>query len=159
MSSSTIIGKFRRISPAALLTFENREGAAHDASCHKPCVSEWSGTGGAHGNLQRNILNFDADTGQRVTQSSILSEGSQTRWIEIAEIHFRQARKLTSAADLREEGLNFPGNRFQPNDRYAIGENPLTFFFVDYEIAPHSMGATNGEMPGAEIRDLLRPDS
>jgi hypothetical protein len=85
--------------PAALLTFENREGAAHEASYHKPCVSEWSGTGGAHGNSTTQYLNFDDDTGQRVTQSSILSEGSQTRWIEIAEIHFRQVSRWIKIAD------------------------------------------------------------
>jgi len=108
-------------------------------------------------------FNFDPVTGEPIKLASILKDGAMARLTAIAEVHFRQARKLTATAKLDEEGFGgvgfgWPDGRFALNDNYGFGEKALYFFFNDYEIAPHAMGATLVEIPYAEIRDLIRPE-
>ncbi|HMD70333.1 MAG TPA: RsiV family protein [Bryobacteraceae bacterium] len=111
--------------------------------------------GQPHPYFETRYLNFDAATGNPVTLSSFLKDGSMARLTAIAETHFRKERKLGATGDL--EGFTFPHNRFELNETYGFGEDRLVFFFNRYEIAAYVMGATRIEIPYDEIRDLLRP--
>jgi hypothetical protein len=77
--------------------------------------------------------------------ASILKEGALPRLIAIAEVHFRNERKLAATAKLEDEGFNFPGG-FALDDNYGFGEKTLVFF-NPYEIAPGSMGPQDVEIP------------
>jgi hypothetical protein len=120
-------------------------------------------SGGLHPMSSSKYLNFDPVTGEPIKLGSILKDGAMVRLTEIAEVHFRQARKLAATARLDEEGFGglgfgWPDGRFALNGNYGFGEKALYFFFNDYEIAPHAMGTTLVEIPYAEIRDLIRPE-
>jgi Protein of unknown function (DUF3298) len=114
-------------------------------------------TGPPHPYSATQYLNFDAETGERVTLAAVLNEGWMPRLTHIAEAHFREVRKLAPSADLKEADLDFPDNRFRLNDTYGFTEKSLLFFYNDYEVGPRSNGATKVEIPYTEIRDLLRP--
>ena len=58
-----------------------------------------------------------------------------------------------------ENGFNFPSDRFKLNDNYGIGDKALVFHFNTYEIAPGAIGDRKIEIPYAEIRHLLKPES
>jgi hypothetical protein len=124
--------------------------------------SSFSG-GGAHPMSSSTYFNFDPVSGEPLKLGSILKEGAMARLTAIAEVHFRQARKLTATAKLDQEGFGGIGfgwtdGRFALNDNYGFGEKALYFFFNDYEIGPHAMGTTLVEIPYVEIRDLIRPE-
>jgi hypothetical protein len=114
-------------------------------------------TGPPHPYSATQYLNFDAETGERVTLAAVLNEGSMPRLTQIVEAHFREVRKLAPSADLKEADLYFPDNQFRLNDTYGFTEKSLLFFYNDYEVGPRSNGATEVEIPYTEIRDLLRP--
>ena len=120
--------------------------------------SDWSDTGGAHGNGDTLYLNFDARTGASVPLSSILKDGSLPRLTAIAEMYFRKIRKLTPTESLTEAGFDFPGDRFQLNNNFGVSEKELFFHFDTYEVGPRTTGETTIAIPLAEIRDLLRPE-
>jgi hypothetical protein len=120
-------------------------------------VSE-SYEGGAHPNAARWFLNLDPETGRPVKLESILTEGALPRLTEIAERHFRAERELSPTANLKEEGFWWEDGRFHLNDNYGFGENSITFFYNQYEVAPYAMGPTEVEIPYSEILDLLRPE-
>ncbi len=122
--------------------------------------SEWSFTGGAHGNSATSYLNFNAATGGTVNLSDILKQGALPKLTEVAEAHFRKKRNLAPDADLKKEGfIFFKDNRFVLNGNFGIGETALRFTFNPYEVAPYAWGPTEFEIPFSAIRGLLRPES
>jgi hypothetical protein len=120
---------------------------------------EYVFSGGAHGADDTRYLNFDPATGQVIKLSAVLKDGSMARLTAIAEVHFRQERKLSPTANVEDENFTFPGGHFTLNDNYGFGEKALLFFFNNYEIADHAHGTTLVEIPYAEIRDLIRPEA
>jgi hypothetical protein len=114
-------------------------------------------SGGMHPMSSSRYLNFDPATGEEIKLASILKDGVIARLTAIAEVHFRQTRNLAATANLNDWGFGFPDGRFALNDNYGFGENAMYFFFNEYEIGPHTVGATSVEIPYAEIRDLIRP--
>jgi hypothetical protein len=103
---------------------------------------------------EQHYLNMEPVTGEPTKLASILREGAMARLTAIAEVHFRQKRKLAATAKLEDAG--FGG--FELNDNYGFSEKALYFFFNNYELgASHAMGSTSVEIPYVEIRDLIRP--
>src|ERR1039457_2967929 len=115
-------------------------------------------SGGFISSLPRSkFLNLDPVTGGPIKLASILKDGAMARLTKIAEVHFRQERKLTATAKL-EDGFGFPDGRFALNDNYGFGDKALLFSFDDeYEATFKRMGPTLVEIPYAEMRDLIRP--
>jgi hypothetical protein len=70
-----------------------------------------------------------------VKLASILKDGAMARLNAIAEVHFRQERKLSATGKLVDAVYNFPGGRFALNDNYGFSEKAL-ILFNQYEIAP-----------------------
>jgi hypothetical protein len=120
--------------------------------------SEYSFTGGAHGLSGTSYLNLDPATGEPIKLASVLKDGAMARLTEIAEVHFRQGRKLSATGKLADAGFQFSGGRFALNDNYGFGETALLFYYQHYEISYYAMGSTLVEIPYAEIRDLIRPE-
>ena len=119
--------------------------------------SEWSYTGGAHGNFFSTFLNFDAATGERLKLDAIVNPGSMPRLTAIAEAHFRKQRELAPDASLKSAGFWFPEGRFQLSPIFGLSEKDLIFQYNVYDVASYSMGPTTVTIPLTEIRALLRP--
>jgi len=119
--------------------------------------SEWSFTGGAHGNFATTYLNFDAVTGEPLKLGSIVNPGSMARLTAIAEAHFRKQRELAADASLKSAGFWFPEGRFQLSPIFGLSEKELIFQYNIYDVAPYAMGPTTVTIPLTEIRALLRP--
>jgi hypothetical protein len=153
------VGPFQKDHPSARSSMLSRSVTVlrNEAPVFSLECGESSYIGGVHATSATSYLNFDPVTGEPVKLSSILKDGAMARLTAIAEVHFRQARKLSETAKLDDEGFGFPGGRFALNDNYGFSEKALLFFFNHYEIAPYAMGSTLVEIPYAEIRDLIRP--
>ena len=67
-------------------------------------------------------------------------------------------RRLPAGAELGAAGFWFEGGRFKLNENFAVTPTGLLFFFNDYEIAPHSFGATSISLPWSQVMPLIRTD-
>ncbi len=114
--------------------------------------------GGAHPNSVRTFLNINANSGGKISLSDLLISGFEKRINNIAEIEFRKVRLLKPDDDLGKAGFWFKDNKFLLNENFLITKDGLTFYFNDYEIAPHSVGPTEIKLKYDEIKDLINPE-
>ena len=119
-------------------------------------VTEWSFLGGAHPNATTRLWNFDMATGRSLRPSDLLLGTARARLDSLGEQAFRRVRKLPSDADLSAAGFMFKTGRFQLNDNMAVTRSGLLFFFNEYEIGPHALGATEIALPWDDVRDYVR---
>jgi hypothetical protein len=119
--------------------------------------SEWSYTGGAHGNFATVYLNFDSVTGAPIHLSDVVKPDSLPRLTAIAEGYFRKQRKLAPDVSLKSAGFWFPEGRFQLSPIFGLSEKELIFEYNVYDVAPYVMGTTTVTIPLTEIWTLLRP--
>ena len=115
-------------------------------------------TGGAHGFSVRTLAMFDARNGRRLRVDDLIAPGSRDSLERLAEAAFRAARHLAPDTPLDEEGFRFEGGRFRLNGNAGIDREGLTFFYNEYEVAPHSMGTTEARIGWSDLRPLLRTD-
>jgi hypothetical protein len=122
------------------------------------CVADEDG-GGVHPFGTTFYVNFYSGTGKSVKLADVLQPGALPRLRSIAELQFRKDHKLSVTESLSNTGFSFPGDAFQLNDNYGIGEKALVFVFNTYEIAAGAMGETRIEIPYADMSHLLKPGS
>lgn len=121
-------------------------------------VSERSFLGGAHPNGFTRFTNLDVETGRTLRFADLLMEGARAALDALGERAFRRVRKLAPDADLAAEGYWFEAGRFRLNDNLAVTPTGILFFFNDYEIAPHALGATQISLRWDEVAPYVRAD-
>ncbi len=120
--------------------------------------SEDSFLGGAHPNSIRKFFNINSETGGRILLSELLIKNYKTELNRIAEKKFREARNLKPDEEFDKAGFWFRDNKFELTSNYLITKTGLTFFFNDYEVAPHAVGPTEITIKYGEIGNLINPD-
>ena len=121
-------------------------------------VTETSFLGGAHPNSNTKFASFDVSSGRALRLWDLLRGDARDSLDAAGERAFRRVRKLPPEADLKAAGFSFEGGRFRLNENFAVTATGLLFFFNDYEIGPHSLGATSLSLPWAEVMPLVRAD-
>jgi hypothetical protein len=121
-------------------------------------VSERSFLGGAHPNSTTRFTNIDTGTGRTLRFADLLMESARDSLDALGERAFRRVRKLPPEADLAAEGFWFEPGGFRLNDNLAVTPTGILFFFNDYEIAPHALGATQISLPWDEVAPYVRAD-
>lgn len=95
--------------------------------------------GGAHGITQLLTMNFDNQTGRRVTLTDVFGadyEAQLTEQLLTALLKKTGDRNLEA---LHQHGYLYSMDMFVP-ENYIIGDDRVTFIFNPYEIAPYSEG-------------------
>lgn len=115
-------------------------------------------SGGAHGQANTRYLNLDPHSGQPIGLEAILKGGSLARLNSIAEVHFREVRKLGRDADLFQAGFTFTDNKFELNENFGVSRKALLFHYDAYEISSYATGPTDIAIPWPEIAGRLRPE-
>lgn len=114
-------------------------------------ISNYSNTGGAHGNTNVTFFNFDKATGNQTTIESMLTD--MESFNELAEKHFKESL-------IFEENYNYEdyffGDDFQLPANYGFSDEGLILFYNTYEIAPYAMGITEFTIPFDELDELLK---
>lgn len=145
--------------PATAWQFERRiEPLGDTLGVASLAVTETGFLGGAHPNSTTRFANFDVRTGRMLTRSDLLLDSGREQLDRIGERSFRRVRHLAPNADLGAAGFWFENGRFKLNENFAVTPGGLLFFFNDYEIAPHSFGATSIALPWADVMPLVRTD-
>lgn len=117
-------------------------------------TSNWSYTGGAHGNGHSTYFIKDKESGSSLDLNDFISDVDELN--VIAEIEFREELNLIPTASLDEEGFWFDNGKFVVNDNFYFGDDSLNFLFNTYEIAPYSAGSIQFAIPIKKIEHLLK---
>lgn len=116
-------------------------------------------SGGAHPNQWENWLNFDKNTGKRLTLKDVFMAGSETPMSKmlLEKLIKEMATKLDnsniqSLEDLQNEGILNSTNMYVP-DNFLLEKNEASFLYNKYDIAPYAMGTIVLSLPYAEIEN------
>jgi hypothetical protein len=121
-------------------------------------LSEYSFLGGAHPNGVVAYNNYELSTGKKIMLNDILLSGYEKILNPLAEKEFRKVRELKPDESLEKAGFWFKNDKFKLTDNFAIQKNGLKFFFNDYEVGPHVMGATEIFISYSEIKQIIKKD-
>ena len=119
---------------------------------------EYSFLGGAHPNGVRTFLNLNTETGKEISLDELLVKGYEKKLNSIGEKNFRVVRNLKGDDELEKNGFWFKDNKFALNKNFLITRSGLTFYFNDYEIAPHVMSPTEVIIKFDDLKDLIDRD-
>ena len=125
----------------------------NDESICCMCIETNSYMGGAHGNDWLEILNFDSQTGKKISWKDLIND--QDKFIQIAEKAFREDNELANDADLDEEGYFFENNRYRLPENIGLSSEGMLFLYNTYEIAPYFMGRTSYTISWDQLAGLL----
>src|SRR5262245_25609491 len=121
-------------------------------------VSEMGFTGGAHPNATVRFANIDTRTGHALLPSDLLRDRISAQLDSLGEQEFRRVRRIREGQSINDAGFWFEGGRFHLTDNMAVTPDGLLFYFNDYEIGPHVLGATRVILPWRDVKPLLKPD-
>jgi hypothetical protein len=121
-------------------------------------VTESGFTGGAHPNATIQFTNLDTRTGHALLNSDLLRDRISDRLDSLGEQEFRHVRRIPPGQSINDAGFWFEGGRFHLTDNMAVTHDGLLFYFNDYEIGPHVLGATRVLLPWRDVKPLLKPD-
>jgi hypothetical protein len=113
--------------------------------------------GGAHPNAKKIYRNYRLDDGKPIAIGPLLADGAAGKLLALAEVKVRQLRKIPEGVKLSEAG--YFDDKLKPTENFAFGGGRLTLRWDDYEIAPHSTGPTEVEIPYAELGGLFKPEA
>lgn len=116
-------------------------------------IATYSYAGGAHPNTYVSLLNFDATTGAKFDLSDLVTDINKLT--ALAESKFREARELSSTADLSEEGY-FWGEGFALPANVAVTNEGLYFYYNPYEAAAYALGPTDFVISYEELKGIWK---
>ena len=113
-------------------------------------INSYLNTGGAHGNMNITLFNFDAVTGDIIPNEALITD--LTLFTELAMKHFRTNTKTQEQDDFGDyffgEGFHLPAN-------IGFNEDGILLFYNVYEIASYAVGITEFTIPFDEVEDNL----
>jgi hypothetical protein len=121
-------------------------------------TSESAFTGGVHPNSSVRFTNFDTRSGRVLRRDDLLSPQGRDSVDALGERAFRRVLRLPPGQDLGASGYMFEGGRFRLNENMAVTRNGLLFYFNDYEIGSHALGATELTLRWKDVKPYVRPD-
>jgi hypothetical protein len=111
--------------------------------------------GGAHGNSQEMVLNFNTKNGNLLTVKDLFVSGYEQG---LNELLLKALEDKTGCKDIQE--LHSKGyllsNDIYPSDNFMLNEDDITFIYNPYEIAPYDIGATELTISNSNLDKLLK---
>lgn len=120
-------------------------------------VERYVYSGGVHGMNAREFFNYDAKTGDLLTQDDIFADGYEEPLTHLIISKILEQVGVADKAALANEGYYV--EEIVPNYNFYLDEEALVFVYNAYEIAPYSYGETVVELAWSEIESLLKPIS
>ncbi|WP_342644348.1 DUF3298 domain-containing protein [Mucilaginibacter sp. CSA2-8R] len=114
--------------------------------------------GGAHGDTKIRYLNWNVKQNKKILLSDILKPGSEAKLTTIGEKIFRKQENLDAATPLSRDYF-FKDGKFTLNQNFLITPLGLKFLYNQSEIKPYAAGQTTLDIPYAQIKTLLQPNT
>lgn len=114
--------------------------------------------GGAHGNSNISYLNFNAQTGDLLKLTDIVSDTTALK--KIAELKFDKSQKQFAKDNDFEynKADYFWGNPFYLPANIAVTKNGLLFLYNPYEAAAYALGTISFELTWQELGTLIKKE-
>lgn len=124
-----------------------------EVTYHSPLVitiaiNSYLNTGGAHGNLNISLFNFDTSTGKLLSNDKLIS--NHISFSDIAKKHFKEHTNTQE-----EFGDYFFGEAFHLPANIGYNKEGVLLFYNVYEIASYAIGVTEFTIPFEEVEDFL----
>ena len=118
----------------------------------------YSFTGGAHGNSNISYLNFNAQTGDLLELTDIVSDTTALK--KIAELKFEKTQKVFAKDNDFEfdKADYFWGNPFFLPAYIAVTKDGLLFMYNPYEAAAYAMGPISFDLTWQELGTILKKE-
>jgi len=110
--------------------------------------------GGAHPMNMQLIMNFNSETGDKITLSDVFAPGYQQKLNEILLNALLKARNAKNVKELNAEGFLVNSDMFA-TENFILGKEKIIFIYNPYEIAPYSKGKTVLEISYDDVKDIL----
>lgn len=114
-------------------------------------INAYTNTGGAHGNMNITLFNFDPQTAKVLDHDAIISE--MDAFTEIVESHFSEEIKARGN-DLNEDFMFEDGFHLPAN--IGFNEEGVLILYNVYEIASYAQGITEFTIPFEKLNSYLR---
>ncbi len=121
--------------------------------------SELIEEGSAHSFKKINYVNFNLQTGKPIQLEEVMKSGYETILQKLGEEAFRAHYGFADIKSFREEGVNFPQDKFTLSGNYVFRNNGISFHYNAGEIAADVMGDFDVFIPYEKIREYIASDS
>jgi hypothetical protein len=118
-------------------------------------VSEYSYTGGAHGDFSTIFYNIHPVSGRQLSFADFFKPEKEVQLEQLAEQKFRQVRGIPAGQSLSDAGYWFENDIFYLTDNMAVQADGMLFLYNPYEIAPYSEGIIKLFLTNAELAPVL----
>ncbi len=117
--------------------------------------SQFTYLGGAHPNSSVSFLNFDAASGEALSDDRLILDDSAL--FQQVEKKFREFHEVAEGTGIAEDGRFFlPETGFFLGSAKGFKDGKFRVIYVPYEIGPYVMGYTELEFSREELGDLVR---
>lgn len=118
--------------------------------------SNYTFTGGAHGNYGTSYLSIDLTSNKNLTLDNIITEKGKKILRGMLEKIFRKQFNLKPTDSLSEAGLI--ENKIEPNENFYVTGKGIGFSYNPDEISPYVMGEINIFIPFTDLKNFLKKD-
>lgn len=161
-SNSSIL---EQMDSTTLYSFNNEhilEGFSllNDKNIYSYGISRYVFMGGAHGLSTLTYLNFDLETGKKITEDDLFTAGFVERLTQIlkSRIVEQSVEDKDTEPILDLENTDYWVDAIKPNGNFYITDESINYVFNPYEIAPYYMGQTEVVIPFIRLSGLLKPN-
>ena len=109
-------------------------------------------TGGAHGYRSTNYLNFDPETGKKITSEDLFKEDFTT----FVEKDFRERQDIPADANINSTGMFFENDEFHLPANIGFTEDEVILHYNAYEIAPYASGNFVLSYPRSSVQSFIK---
>lgn len=117
--------------------------------------SNFTYTGGAHGNYGTSYIPLDIANNKLITLSQILTPEGLQKLRSLLEASYRKANNLTASQPLTDGGLF--DNKIEPNKNFYATSKQLVFSYVPYEISSYAAGQIDVAIDMKDLQPYLQP--
>jgi hypothetical protein len=122
--------------------------------------TNYSFTGGAHGNGSTSTLVVDLETKKALNFYDLFNAADSVKLIQIAEKYFRLDNELKPNEDMNEAGYFWEvEGKLSFNDNFTLTSKGLTMTYNPYEIGAYVIGSPSFTIPYSDLKPFLAEKS
>src|SRR5699024_3944633 len=111
-------------------------------------------TGGAHGYGSTSFLNFDLQTGEKLTEESLLKNPEE--FTALVESIFRKQNELKPEDNINSSGFMIEDDKFHVPQSIGFDKQGIILIYNPYEIAAYADGQTKIHIPMDQARPFIK---
>ncbi|MFV0391860.1 MAG: DUF3298 domain-containing protein [Paludibacteraceae bacterium] len=114
--------------------------------------------GGAHGNTNRLLYNFDLHNARLFTEQSLFIDDYKNSITQLIKQQIVEDNaEIESVANLNE--FNFFEAEIKPNNNFYVTGDGIVYVYNQYDIAPYSTGQIEVALSFERLKPILRPNN